>query len=38
MIGIVCADIKIRFPELMEEEFNELMEFLQENKIRFEII
>ena len=35
-IGIKCADIYLRFPEIMEEEFDELIEFLNDNNIRCE--
>ena len=35
-IGIKCADIYLRFPEIMEEEFDELIEFLNDNNIRYE--
>ncbi len=38
MISIEIADITIRFSEIMKEEFDSLMEFLQDNKIHFEII
>lgn len=35
-IGIVCSDIYMRFPEIMEEEFDDLLEFLEDEHIRCE--
>lgn len=35
-IGIVCSDIYMRFPEIMEEEFDDLLEFLEDEHIRYE--
>ena len=35
-IGIRTADIYLRFPEIMEEEANELAEFLEDEKIVYE--
>ncbi len=35
-IGIVCSDIYMRFPEIMEEEFDDLLEFLKDEHIRCE--
>lgn len=32
MIGITVADISIRFPEIMEEEYKDLIEYLNDNK------
>lgn len=32
-IGIKCADIYLEFPEIMKEEFNDLMEFCDDNAI-----
>ena len=37
MIGITVADISIRFPEIMEEEYKDLITFLNDNHIVFEI-
>lgn len=37
MIGIQVADVTIRFPEIMEEEYKDLMEYLNDNHIVFEI-
>lgn len=34
-IGICCADIYLEFPELMEEEFIELCNFLDDEHIRY---
>ena len=36
MIGIECADIYLRFPEIMKEEFDDLLEFLEDEHIRYE--
>ena len=36
MIGIEYADIYLRFPEIMEEEFDDLTEFLEDEHIRYE--
>lgn len=36
MVGISIADIYLRFPEIMEEEFEDLTEFLEDNNIRYE--
>ena len=35
-IVLKCADIYLRFPEIMEEVFDELIEFLNDNNIRYE--
>lgn len=35
-IGIVCSDIYMRFPEIMEEEFDDLLKFLEDEHIRCE--
>lgn len=35
-IVLKCADIYLRFPEIMEEEFDDLIEFLNDNNIRCE--
>lgn len=35
-ISIECADIYLRFPEVMEEEFDDLTEFLEDEHIRYE--
>lgn len=35
-IGIACSDIYMRFPEIMEEEFDDLLEFLEDEHIRCE--
>lgn len=35
-IGIVCSDIYMRFSEIMEEEFDDLLEFLEDEHIRCE--
>lgn len=35
MVGIECADIYIEFPEIMEEEFKDLIEFLDYNHITY---
>lgn len=35
-IGIRCADIYLRFPEIMEDECNDLAEFLEEEHIVYE--
>ena len=32
-IGIRCGDIYLEFPEIMEEEFNDLIDFLDDEKI-----
>ena len=37
MIGITVADISIRFPEIMEEEYKDLITFLNDNHIVFEM-
>ena len=36
MIGIECADIYLRFSEIMKEEFDDLTEFLEDEHIRYE--
>ncbi|MEI3507862.1 MAG: hypothetical protein V8R01_01815 [Bacilli bacterium] len=36
MIKIVTADIYLRFPEIMEEEFEDLTEFIEESHIKYE--
>ena len=35
-IVLVCADIYLRFPEIMEEEYKDLIEFLEDEHILFE--
>lgn len=35
-IGIKTADIYLRFPEIMEEEIEDLTEFLEDNHIKYE--
>lgn len=35
-IGIVYSDTYMRFPEIMEEEFDDLLEFLEDEHIRCE--
>ena len=35
-IGIRCADIYLRFPEIMEDECNDLAEFLEDEHIVYE--
>ncbi|MBQ4031897.1 MAG: hypothetical protein II625_09105 [Bacilli bacterium] len=35
-IGIRCADIYLRFPEIMEDEANDLAEFLEDEHIVYE--
>lgn len=35
-IGISCADIYLRFPEIMKEELDDLVEFLNDEHIVFE--
>ena len=37
MIGITVADISISFPEIMEEEYKDLITFLNDNHIVFEM-
>ena len=37
MIWITVADISIRFPEIMEEEYKDLITFLNDNHIVFEM-
>lgn len=36
IIGIEYADICLRFPEVMEEEFDDLTEFLEDEHIKYE--
>lgn len=35
-IGISCADIYLRFPEIMEEEFEDLIEYIEDEHINYE--
>ena len=35
-IGIKCADIYLRFPEIMEDEANDLADFLEDEHIVYE--
>ncbi|MCI8670934.1 MAG: hypothetical protein HFI36_02710 [Bacilli bacterium] len=37
MISIETADISIRFPEIMEEEYKDLIEYLNDEHIVFEM-
>lgn len=37
MIGITVADISIRFPEITEEEYKDLIEYLNDEHIVFEL-
>lgn len=36
MIGIEVSDIYLKFPEITDEEFDDLIEFIEDNNIRYE--